>query len=226
MSIYRNSSTYFTGGGAGSTTYTKVGYDPAYAGTEKGRIIFVAHRSAAAVAGAIRSITYGGVPMRLASGHPIGNFNTSVGIFYIINPPTGAQNIVFTTVGAVNWSMQVGVVSYYSDTDFSFRIGQIKTGISSGTTTGLATTFNTVNDSSWSIAMSSINLNQTINLGTYVTGNGNPSNFEVVDSNGEIPDATSTGIDVSYSSTSGICYQEVATFLPIRRGIFDFFNNI
>ena len=136
MSIFRKSSVYNTGGTIG-TTYTISGYDPAYAGTERGRIIFVSFRNFQTVGGAsaVVDITYGGRTMRRAAGHVIGNFVTSIGIFYVINPPTGTQDIVFTGINPNGFSIQVVVAAYYSDTDFSFRIGQRADGISGTPTT-------------------------------------------------------------------------------------------
>lgn len=222
MSIIQNSSVYNTGSSTGDT-YTISGYNPAYPGTEKGRIVFVSFRSFSGVGqAAVVSVTYGGVPMRFASGHLINNGVTSIAIFFIINPPSGAQDIVFTSIAAP-YTIKVGIVSYYSDSDFSFRIGDIATGISGSAATSLTTTVTTTYENSWSIGLTTAPVNQTLTSGTFAVGDANPGQLMVVDSNGAVPLGTATGVGVTTGSGVTIM-QEVCTFLPIRRGFFNFID--
>lgn len=225
MSIFRNSSTNNSGtSGVGNNSYTISAYNPGYAGTEKGRIVFVFHRTTTGVGQrAISRVTYGGVEMSYGGVHQINNGAQTLGISFIVNPPAGAQDIIFFSVGGTNFGITVGIVSYYSDSDYSFRIANNKTGIQASGTS-LTTEITTLYDNSWSVGVSSSSAsNQTIISGTYVNGSGNPSIFEVVDSNGVVPFNTLTGIGVT-TPIANVIHQEMCTFVPIRRGLFLFLD--
>ena len=232
VSIIRQSSATAQRTAQDANTFSISGYNPGYSGTEKGRIIFVTFRSNATTGGGAcplsdpgypsAGVTYGGVKMRFAGGSTyIGaQANGSALMAFIINPPSGAQDIVFTSIGG-NFQIMVNIVAYYSDSDYSFRLGHQKSSINSGTSA--TTTVTTAYQNSWSIGMtnnaSSTTANtQTITEGTYVTDVGGTA-LTTVDSNGVIGLGVDTGVGASMPSSAQI-FQSIVTFLPIRRGSF------
>lgn len=224
MAISRQSATYYTGGSVTSTSFTHSAFNPGYGGTEKSRMVVIPLYAFpnSGVLAIVSSVTYGGVPMQVTTGYTIGNF-ASMHIWYIINPPTGAQDIVFTTINSTNWSMQYAVLAYESDTDTGLRIGNIdRSEVSSGTS--LSTLFNTTASKAWMVGLTSSPIqNQTLTTGTFLVGDANPGKFEVVDSNAEITAGSSTGVAVTVGSATTI-RQAVITIIPIRRGIFWFLD--
>lgn len=208
MAIIRNSSQFNSLGISGGQA-TISSYDPAYPGSGvKGRIVFVCVRSyVTSIPVAIVSATYGGVPMRPAAGAVINNFVMSYNILFIINPPAGAQNIVLRTVAYPSGTggVHVTTVSYYSDSDYSFRLGgtELSPGVSANTIYA-ESKVTTKYENSWSIALTSCASSQNILEGTYVNGNGNPSVFEVVDSDGLVSLGTKTGVAVSNGTVSDV----------------------
>jgi hypothetical protein len=234
MAILRTSSATSQRTTETANTYTISAYDPGYAGTEKGRIIFVNFRTnASAGGGAIYfapggsgSITYGGVNMRFCGGSSIigAQANGSSVMYYIINPPTGAQDIVFSSIGG-NFAIMVNIVAYYSDSDYSFRVIKYVNSITSGTSA--TTTITTTYANSWSIGFSNnasrtTTNTQTITSGTSVTSVGGTA-LLTVDSNGVVADGAATGVGTSMTTSASI-YQTACTFAPIRRAMFWFLD--
>ena len=119
MAISRQSSAYFSNTFT-TPTFTHSAYNPGYGGTERGRMIILAIRTAG-IGGStalITSVTYGGITMRPYRAVIAGGF-VSQGFYWIQNPPTGAQDIVVAASGT-NRSIKYALIAYESDTDSSF----------------------------------------------------------------------------------------------------------
>lgn len=217
MAILRSGTTaYNSTSVVGDDIYTVSGFDPGYPGTEKGRIVIISCQSGQTQPGnsTIAGITYGGVPMRFMVGDS--NLQQAANEFmaFIINPPTGAQDIVFQNVNSLGFAIRYIIIPYYSDSDYSFRIGNKIYQNATGNSALITTTY----ANSWSVGFTIRATVQTLTTGTYVNGSGNPGIFMMADSNGEVADGVSTGIAVSGANA----VQAAATFMPIRRGIFQF----
>ena len=225
MSISRQSITGPTSGSVAATTFTDVAYNPGYGGTEKCRMVVVLIWNSGASSGAIATIdgggiTYGGVPMHVATGAFVGNAVGAHGIWFIINPPTGAQDIVYTSIGGNIGGVSRAIVALESDTDTGMRISRADNVTTLSATTS-SVLFTTTSTAGFMLGQSKASFNQTVTAGTPIGGDG--TLFAIVDSNGEVTTGTSTGITVT-TGTSGTIFQVAIVVTPIRRAGFWFFE--
>jgi len=225
MTISRQSLTGPTNSTVAATTFTDVAYDPGYGGTEKCRIIVILIWNGMGGGAAIATIngggiTYGGNPMHLAVGGLINNGFGTHSIWYIINPPTGAQDIIYKSIGGNIGGVYRAIVALESDTDTGIRISRADkvTTLNATTSSVLITTTTTAG---FMLGFSKASFNQTVTAGTAIGGDG--TLFAVVDSNGEVVAGTSTGITVT-TGTSGTIFQDVVVVSPVRRAGFLFFE--
>lgn len=224
MATVRTSNSFHTHTSAGSNSYTLAAYDPGYSGAERGRIVFIPYYAKSNGGGSLANVilmTYGGKTMtQIARTVQAGAF-ISAGIAYIINPPTGAQDIVFTVAG-LNWVLNFETVAFGNNLDSGFRVGQT-TRNATDSASSLSTTYTTTTQASWGLAFTAaLAQNQTLTTGTFLDGDANPGKFMVVDTGAEIGDGTSFGVACTVGVADAII-QGVVTFLPIRRGMFYFF---
>lgn len=191
-----------TASGSHTTTATSITWAHTCTGTD--RILFVGYRCGAA--GAVTGITYAGVAMtRVAS--EVGAAN--VGLFYLINPASGANNVVIS-LGSSQFIS--GISSSYTGAKQTGQPDSSNTRNASGTTSGNIST-TVVAPNSWTISVQKA-ASSAITGGTNATerADGDNSEMNISDSNG--PLAAGSQTMQMTSAVNATWNQVIASFSP------------
>lgn len=188
--------------GGNFTTGTSLTWSHTCTGTN--RILFVGYRCGAA--GAVTGITYNSVAMtRIASETGADN----VGLFYLINPASEANNVVIS-LGSSQFIS--GISSSYTGARQSAQPDSSNTRTAAATTNGnISTTI--VADNSWTVAIAKA-ASSAITGSTNATERADGDNNEqsLMDSNGPLGAGSQT---MTISSAGNATWSEViASFAP------------
>lgn len=133
------------------------------------------------------TVTYGGTPM--APGPTVTSTNgLFTQIFYLVNPPTGAQTVAFSWTGNARWV--AGCVSY---TDVSSVIGASSTNSLAGVTS-IYTNLTTTKANSWLVGLVAARRDSTFTLHNTMTSRWNIANGTSSGIQGSQYDITTTTI--------------------------------
>lgn len=166
------------------------------------------------------TVTYGGQSMTsitafqgIMSSDLVGEYNR---IFYLINPPTGAQNIIFTWTGG-NTYVGYRVASYTG----AKQTGQPDANATNegASVSSLTSNLTTVADNCWTVLCSRSRAASS-SAGSGTTLRSTAQSYSFADSNGAITPAGSTSLALNYASATNMTQVIVSiapavdTFIP------------
>lgn len=173
------------------------------------RILFVSVFSQTSVT----SVTYAGVPMTELGNTSYSSPTGKSYLFMLVNPASGANNVVVTHSGSYHASVAVsytgakqsGQPDAAADTDTS----------GASTAASITTTVTTVADDSWTVMATACEGNAlTASTGAYLRQTGSNVAVAMFDSNGAITPAGSYSMTVSESPDNRLC-GVMASFAPV-----------
>lgn len=236
MAVHRAGTLYedeLTGSVTGIQTLTT--FDPDYPTSDvRGRIIWAAIAICNIGNGAVglvpRIVKFGDLVMRRATIDSLGA-QATVGLYYVINPPSGPQDIYVEPINTVAaWRYGLGLSAYYSDLDTSFRVTanthKMVTNVSS-----LSTDLQNPSRNAMSVAASvvgaagggSFGTDQTLTGGVHILDAGAAVQFSdaLSDPGNEL--AYEDEVTIACTTPSNrVIWQQAAMFVPFRGAFTDF----
>lgn len=189
-------------------------------GSGTNRILFVA--CGLPTSDLISGVTYNGTALTLIGKSQAPSPNTRfVYLFYLINPTSGAHNVVVT---ASSTSDDIeATASSYSGASVLGGIDNSTTNTTSGVTS-ITTSLTTVADNCWTIIVGRTN-GTTMVVGTGVTSRGNMGDTTAIvgDSNGIVHPAGSKSMTIQWSGSgsASVVMASFAPFSPTTRNLSD-----
>ena len=170
------------------------------------RLLIVAVGSDNAASNNVIGVTYGGISLiKISEVRKSGN-ERWISLFYLLDPPTGSNNVVVSATGSNTWAQ----AAYYTGVG---GFVESATNISGGASTYNATLTTTVSGS-WVIGYGGNTSGTNIpGVGTTVRGNIGVNN--IMDANGPIDPAGITTLQLKYGSTTG-WGSIIASFRPVQ----------
>ena len=145
----------------------------------------------------VTGITYNGVAMTLGKGGTGGAGYGRPDLWYLINPATGANNVVITHSTTTNRLTGVSV-SYTGAKQSGQPDASASNNVASVTT--MTTTLTSIADNSWTVMMADTSAaGETAGAGTTLRQAGSDAS-DIWDSNGAITPAGSTSLIINFTS--------------------------
>lgn len=164
----------------------------------------------------VTGVTYNGVGMTKVAGSEVSQSqNGTTALWYLINPATGANDVVVSISSSQNIS--VGIASYTGASQSSQA--DVSSTNTAGSGTSFSTTLTTSTDNSWTIHQVSTNQNDEITAGSgttrraHIVGSSGVIACALQDSNAVITPPASDTLNAD-GSNSGFWIGGMITLLP------------
>lgn len=164
--------------------------------------------------GSVTGVTYNGVSMTLlTSQNTTGGMEFS-SIYYLVNPPSGAHNIVVSATGA---SYTFAAAADYTGVDQTTPLPTSNTAFSDSTSgSPFSVSLTTTVDNSWLVGCFNVNLSTSAGTGTTLRATGD-SQRKLYDSNGAKTPTGSYSLVVSIASGRKIA-ASIGELAPVSVG--------